>query len=1397
MGGFMTRLIRVLARIFRWALYGAAALAVIAILTAGYLTLTPPGRANLAGIISDMASTPQSGVKVTGVSGIWSGSLRVEKVELSDRGGAWLDMTNVAVDWSPTALLSRRFDAELVSVGEIDLRRTPVAEQRASDTSSGFSLPVSIDIGRLELPQVALGAGLAGDLAQLSASGNLRVGRDPLAVDTALRIERTDGREGSIEAVMAYLPQDNRIDLDVRGSEPAGGIIAGLLQLPGDPAVEITLAGRGPASDWQGEGSFSVDGEEITTLQARHRMDDSGRVIEATGSGAFAQFVPEIVRPAIDGPTTFDVAVVLPDAGGVHVRRALVNSQAVSLAASGTIDMAGASDFSVQAEATDGPLSFVFGEEDARTRIELSGATGRIAGAGTPAVDVTLALPAVASPMAQASNVDVALHSDAFDLQSQSGPFSLDLSAARIESDNPDLAPLLQGRLAGAVSGTLAADSVTIDSADIRNDAASVKATGRVDRADGALALDIAADVLSAALPAAAQAPLGERVTISGRLDRNGQGAISLSGFEAASGGLALSGNVSLDGAEIDADVSGSLADLAALSPQATGALSFSTRATGDLGRPQFELSLNGERIESAGQAIEDFSLSASGTADPAQPAADISLSGSVDGEALRGRASLATGEQQRSVDGLEIVLGESRISGDLTLDENFMPVGSLNVSVPDLGPLAALALEEISGALTADLDFTREGDRPLLTVRASIPQFARQAVTGRDIAIEARINDYLAAPAISGRITAAGIQSGGTAIDGLNLALGQDGPWTAFNGSATVAGNPASVTGGLLMEDGRITLELDTAEATLQGVRATLGGSTVVSVQDGTARLDGLVLLVNSGRIVVSGTAGETLDLDAAITSLPLATVNSFAPGLNAAGTLNGRVTVTGPAADPSIRYNADLAGAAVSASRDAGFGAMAITSSGTFAGGRLQFDATIDDGSGLTLRGGGSVQVQGGQALGLQFSGRVPFTFLTARLAAQGLSLTGTADATISVGGTTGNPVVSGSISSTGGRFIDVRSGLAVTDLATQINIGNNVATIQSMTGTLSTGGRLSASGTVGIDAGQGFPADLNVRLDEGRYVDGRLVTATLDGALEITGPLASAPTVKGTVNLGRTVVTVPERLPGSLNALNVQHRNAPAAVVRQQEAIGPRGGGGNESSGLNLDITVNAPQQIFVQGRGIDAELGGSVRLTGPAASPRAIGQFDLRRGRLTVLAKRLSFTRGNINFSGSLTPYLDLSADSQAGTTSVTVLVRGPATDPEFTFESSPAMPQDEVLAQLVFGRSIDNLSPVQIAQLAEAAAQLAGLAGSTGLLETLRARTGLDDIDVRTDEATGESSVAVGKYLNDRTYITIERGSDAGSGKAAIDLELGRGLKLRGEAHEDGEAKGGLFFEREY
>jgi translocation and assembly module TamB len=307
--------------------------------------------------------------------------------------------------------------------------------------------------------------------------------------------------------------------------------------------------------------------------------------------------------------------------------------------------------------------------------------------------------------------------------------------------------------------------------------------------------------------------------------------------------------------------------------------------------------------------------------------------------------------------------------------------------------------------------------------------------------------------------------------------------------------------------------------------------------------------------------------------------------------------------------------------------------------------------------------------------------------------------------------------------------------------------------------------------------------------------VVTTTLNGDLAVKGPLLSAPLLSGTVTLGRTVITVPEKLSTSLAALDVQHRNAPAGVAAQDRALRPKEASG-AGSGLALDITVNAPQQIFVQGRGLDAELGGSLKLTGPVSAPQAVGQFTMRRGRLSVLGRRLTFTRGTLGFSGSLVPYLDLAAESTVSDATVTVLVTGPANNPKFLFQSTPSLPEDEVLARLVFGRSMSNLSPVQIAQLAEGAAQFAGVGGSTSLLTSLRNQLGVDDLDIKTDDQ-GRTAVSAGKYLNDRTYVTIEKGDKAGSGKAAIDLDVGRGVKLRGEATDDGEAKGGIFFEREY
>ncbi|CCV14883.1 translocation/assembly module TamB domain-containing protein [Mesorhizobium sp. STM 4661] len=2011
-------------RILRIVLYTLLIVVAAAVGALVVLTKTERGRANLAGIISTMASTDDRKVTVSGIDGIWSGALTVDHVVLEDREGAWLVARKLAVDWSPRALLLKNFSAERIAAERIELARLPVASTQPSQ-GGATALPVSVDIKQIELPEIALGQALAGSgIAELAAKGALKADAAPLAVETNLNITRHDGKQGTVDAKINFAPADNKLDLDLKASEPAGGIIANLLNLPDAPPVDIVVSGTGPIANWSGIGTFVVDGQIVTQLTGRHQLTDKGSHVEAKGDGDFARFVPENLKPLFAGKTSFDLAGTAMVAGGVAVDRASIDSDAVHGTAAGIVDPNGASDlavelaakgppivlslgstaqpvtvaltgatarafgggkapivdigaslvsvvaggtrldnltaeihsngfdiqersgpvsikltagglntnvatlaplvtgkvtadlagsvskdeisvdqgtlrsdalnasltakvtladlamtlkmnadavstalppqirpvlgervtfsatatrdpqgsfaansleftsgalsasgtasatgtdiqadvkgtlgdvsvlspivgvpvggavdfaltasgarsapdFSVSADsdsltasgrtvktvklsakgkadiaspaadvsltgsvddqpldlkaslvmsdgkrsinglslalgdnkvsgdlalddsllplgtltldapdigplaalagqtatgdiqgsirfsddggaptvaidmtsasisrgdlaaktiavnalvanylkgpaisgtikadavtsgttvingigvdlkrdsdwtgfsggatisgipataagrvkiadgttsveiasgeatirgikaaiaqpsslsvangtasieklaldvgggsvtlsgtagqtldlaaefsalpaalandfspgldaagtlggtaqvtgpsanpdirfnvqlagaetsqtrqaalgplnldaagsfssaggvaidqatlagekisgkaagtinpngisdfsldlASTGPsLPLVLGSPESPIRLELQALSLKAAGQGTqPKLDISATLPSAATNLAKVEGITLALHSDAFDVRSRTGPISGTVTADKIGLDNPTIAPLIAGKITAKVAGSLAKDTVVIDSGSVVGAALNSAFNGKVSLADGAIDLNLRADAASEALPAAARGVLGERTELSAALKRDANGNVTADAIKLVSGALTADGKASLADNKVVADIKGALADISLLSKDAMGAIAFALNAQGPSTAPDLSLTVNSDRLAVAEREITGLQLTATGKADATNPAANVQLTGNVAGQALQGSAVLATSDGKRAINGLLLSLGKNRVSGDLALDDAFVPEGTVALDLPDIGPLAALALEKAEGDVRGTIAFSKTGNAPEVTIKASTASISRGDLSAKTVTIDALIANYLAAPVISGKVRADSVTSGGTVILGIDVDLKRDGDWTGFSGGATVKDIPAKAAGRVKVVNGTTTIELASGQATVQGIKAAIAQASTITIANGTTSLDRLVLNLGGGTATVSGKVGQALDLNATLARVPASLANSFSPGLDAAGSISGTVKVTGAPANPAVAFKIDASGVQTSQTRGAGFGGMSVSSSGNFASNRLAFDANISDGAGLGLKGGGTVTTAGTPALALDFSGKVPFAFLTRTLTAQGLSLSGTANVNVQVRGPATSPMIGGTVSTAGARLVDARSGLAINNITADVAIGGGVARINRLTGTLSTRGSLSASGTVGIDPARGFPADLSVKLVDGRYTDGRVVTANLGGDLTIKGPLASAPVISGTVNLAKTVITVPEKLPGSLAALDVKHKNAPGAVRAQDKALRPATASGSSGgSGLNLDVTVNAPSQIFIQGRGVDAELGGSLRLTGPAASPQAIGTFTLRRGRLSILGKRLTFTEGTVGFSGSLVPYLNLTATSTTSSATVTIVVSGEATNPKFTFSSVPALPEDEVLAQLIFGRSMSNLSPLQIAQLAEAAGQLAGIGGSTSLLQNLRSAIGVDDLDVTTDDEGG-TAVSAGKYLNDRTYVTIQKGDKPGSGKATIDLNVGRGVKLRGEANDAGEAKGGIFYEREY
>jgi translocation and assembly module TamB len=235
------------------------------------------------------------------------------------------------------------------------------------------------------------------------------------------------------------------------------------------------------------------------------------------------------------------------------------------------------------------------------------------------------------------------------------------------------------------------------------------------------------------------------------------------------------------------------------------------------------------------------------------------------------------------------------------------------------------------------------------------------------------------------------------------------------------------------------------------------------------------------------------------------------------------------------------------------------------------------------------------------------------------------------------------------------------------------------------------------------------------------------------------------------------------------------------------------------IGLDITVDAQEQVFIRGRGLDAELGGKLKISGTADQPMIDGELKLRRGDFNLLSRRLAFQSGKVTFSGGkeINPVLDFTATSKLQAADVTVTVGGTATHPAIGLHSSPELPQDEILAQLLFGKASGALSPFEAVQLAQAAAELTGIGGGAGTLDKFRKTLGLDRLDIQSGEGTTGPSLSAGRYVTRNVFIGAKQGTDTKSSAATVEIELTPNLKLETDVGADANSKAGINWEWNY
>jgi translocation and assembly module TamB len=786
-----------------------------------------------------------------------------------------------------------------------------------------------------------------------------------------------------------------------------------------------------------------------------------------------------------------------------------------------------------------------------------------------------------------------------------------------------------------------------------------------------------------------------------------------------------------------------SVTDLAAISTTLAGTAKASGRLEGPLESLAAQLQLTSSlSVRGSPRQTIEASLKARGL--PSHASATLQAQGGLAGAPLQLAASLErTAGNTFHLAVRRADWQSAHVEGDLNTAAGLAPGhGNLNLRIDRLTDLQPLLGTRIAGSIAGTLALRPAGKRTDVQARLD----ARNIATA-----ELSLNAQLSA---SGPVNA------------LSLQLGVQVP--------DLKGKPATLESAARLNLDAHVLRLRRLEAHYHGQLLHLLGPARLSFGEGVA-VRHLKLGIERAVLEVDGSFSPDLDLRASAHGIDAALVNAFVPNALATGSLDADAQLKGSTAAPSGLVTVKASGLrlANATARDLHALDMQATAHLEQTTARLDMQASAGRELHLTLAGTAPLGTTG--ELNLKLMGKTDAALANPLLEARGERALGTLIVNATVSGEASSPEIDGTLDIQNGEFRDYVQGLHLTAITAHLIGRQGTLTIVSLKAQAPPG-ELSVSGTLGVLQPK-FPVELKLTAKNARPITSDLLTTNLDADIGVKGTLRERLDVSGKINLHRTVIGIPNAMPPEVAVLDVRRPGqAPPPPPERKLVIG-------------LDVALHAPREILLQGRGLNAELGGDVHIGGTTDNPQVSGGFEMIRGTFALASTNLTFTNGEVSFNGAglkgkIDPTLDFTAQATTadGTTS-TLHITGFADHPQFDLSSTPSLPQDEILARLLFGEPASQLTALQLAQIGAALASLSGVGGSgPNPLAKVQKSLGLDRLSFGGGTSTSGTqssgaSVEAGRYVSSRVYVGAKQ-STTGFSQVEVDVDLSKHLKLQ-------------------
>ena len=578
--------------------------------------------------------------------------------------------------------------------------------------------------------------------------------------------------------------------------------------------------------------------------------------------------------------------------------------------------------------------------------------------------------------------------------------------------------------------------------------------------------------------------------------------------------------------------------------------------------------------------------------------------------------------------------------------------------------------------------------------------------------------------------------------------------------------------------------LQLDTLKAGYEGLKINLQKpATLTYDSGGQIALDDLQLKMDKGLLQAKAKLDkDTVEASVRITDLPLSLLEPFVEQ-DLDGTAEVTLELSGPLADPGVNGAVHIKEYKVMGHDGTQPILVNVKLHSRRDGDRLLADLELSGLGETPFKAGGSIpahislkpfafDMDRSGKLEVKLQGILNLAVLQTLPGMDNQNLRGLVNVDMGIGGSLEKWELNGGANLEKGRYENVKQGVLLDQIQLKMRAEGRILKLVHLTATDGGTGTISLNG--GIDVDPPFRTEIALILKQATLLRQENLTVTAGGNLDLKGN-KDRMDLTGEINLERTEIAIPKRFPPDVTVIPVTIINDPATEA-SEKSKSKKGG-----TLIQLDLGVNIPDKCFVRGRGLDVEFKGRLTVQGPADNPVVRGTLNVVRGTFLCLSRTFKVISGQIAFDGATPPlpFLNINTQVNAGEITAQVDVTGPADAFKLKLSSQPSLPQDEIMAQILFGQSVAKLNTFQALQLAYSVNELAGGYGPDVMGKT-RSFLGLDRLDFSGGDQNGKNnsdgsnnspgpSVSMGKYVTDRVYVGIEQ--DVTDAKQDVIVEI--------------------------